>query len=147
VRRRRGRQRSARELAAGAHGGALGTGLLGVVAGTAAFTAGEPWLAAAVAAIDANRRLLGELLDEHLPGARCRPPDAGYLAWVDLREAGPDGTGLGDDPARAMLARGRVAVSAGPTFGTGGAGHVRLTLATSPELLAETVRRMALALP
>jgi len=138
----------ARELAARVPMEArFGAGLLGVVAGTAAFTVGEPWLDAAVAAIDENRRVLLDLLDAHLPGARCRPPDAGYLAWVDLRGAGPDGAGLGDDPSRAMLARGRVAVSAGPTFGAGGAGHVRLTLATSPELLAETVRRMALALP
>jgi cystathionine beta-lyase len=34
----------------------------------------------------------------------------------------------------------------GADFGTGGAGHVRLNLATSPELLTEAVARMASAL-
>jgi cystathionine beta-lyase len=38
-----------------------------------------------------------------------------------------------------------VALSSGPDFGTGGTGHVRLNLATSPELLTEGVRRMAQA--
>ena len=45
--------------------------------------------------------------------------------------------------AEVFLARGQVAVNSGPTFGTGGAGHVRLNLATSPEILTEAVRRMA----
>ena len=63
-----------------------------------------------------------------------------YLAWLDCRALG-----LGDDPAATFLDRGRVALSQGPTFGTGGAGHVRLNLGTSPELLKEAVRRMASA--
>jgi cystathionine beta-lyase len=44
-----------------------------------------------------------------------------------------------------FLRRGRVALSPGETFGTGGAGHVRLNLATSPEVLTEAVDRMAAA--
>ncbi|MEV5906326.1 hypothetical protein AB0L81_41710, partial [Streptomyces sp. NPDC052127] len=39
-----------------------------------------------------------------------------------------------------------VALSRGLDFGTGGAGHVRLNIATSPEILTEGVRRMAAAL-
>ncbi len=35
----------------------------------------------------------------------------------------------------------------GPSFGTSGAGYVRLNLATSPEIITEAVRRMATALP
>ena len=45
-------------------------------------------------------------------------------------------------PAAAFLDRGRVALSSGPAFGTGGAGHVRLNFATSREVLTEAVRRM-----
>jgi bifunctional pyridoxal-dependent enzyme with beta-cystathionase and maltose regulon repressor activities len=48
-------------------------------------------------------------------------------------------------PAEVFLEHGRVALNAGLPFGTGGAGHVRLNLATSPELLTEAVRRMAAA--
>lgn len=39
-----------------------------------------------------------------------------------------------------------MALSSGPDFGTGGSGHVRLNLATSPEILTEGVRRMAAAM-
>jgi cysteine-S-conjugate beta-lyase len=55
--------------------------------------------------------------------------------------------GLGDDPAAAFLDRGRVALNAGPGFGTQGQGFARLNIGTSPELITEAVRRMALALP
>ena len=53
--------------------------------------------------------------------------------------------GLGDDPAAAFLERGRVALAPGPDFGEPGRGYARLNMGTSPELLAEAVRRMAVA--
>jgi cystathionine beta-lyase len=112
-----------------------------VIAHTAALRDGAAWLDALLAGLDANRRLLAELLAEHLPAVRYRPGDATYLAWLDCR-----GLGLGDDPAEVFLRRGRVALTSGPPFGTGGAGHARLNLAASPEVLTEAVRRMAAAL-
>ena len=72
---------------------------------------------------------------------RYSPPEAGYLAWLDCRALG-----LGDDPAEAFLERGRVALTPGPGFGTGGAGHARLNIGTSGELVEEAVLRMAAAL-
>jgi cystathionine beta-lyase len=84
--------------------------------------------------------LLGELLAEHLPEARYEAPQGTYLAWIDCRALG-----LGEDPAAVFLDRARVALSPGPTFGSGGAGHARMNLATSPEIIAEAVRRMAAA--
>ncbi|MFE1442543.1 MalY/PatB family protein [Streptomyces sp. NPDC058739] len=110
---------------------------LGVLAHTAALRDGGDWLDGLLAGLDENRALLGELLAEHLPGVRYRPGRATYLAWLDCR-----GLGLGDDPAAVFLERGRVALNSGIPFGTGGAGFVRLNLATSPEVLTEAVRRM-----
>ncbi|MFD8815099.1 MalY/PatB family protein [Streptomyces sp. NPDC059627] len=114
---------------------------VGVIAHTAALTDGTAWLDALLAGLDENRRLLAGLLDRHLPGVRYRPAEATYLAWLDCRALG-----LGDDPAEVFLERGRVAVNSGIPFGTGGAGHVRFNLATSPEVITEAVRRMAAAL-
>ncbi|MEV7796038.1 aminotransferase class I/II-fold pyridoxal phosphate-dependent enzyme [Streptomyces sp. NPDC087512] len=114
---------------------------VGVIAHTAALRDGTDWLDAVLGGIDRNRRLLTDLLAAHLPGVVHRPGEATYLAWLDCRALG-----LGDDPAEVFLGRGRVALSAGTDFGTGGAGHVRLNLATSPEVLTEAVRRMASAL-
>ena len=50
---------------------------------------------------------------------------------------------LSSGPADVFLERGRVALVAGLIFGTGGAGHVRLNYATSPEVITEAVHRMA----
>ncbi|MFG2966310.1 MalY/PatB family protein [Streptomyces sp. NPDC048288] len=113
---------------------------LGVIAHTAALRDGIPWLDDLLDGLDANRGLLVDLLAEHLPGIRYRPGEGTYLAWLDCRQLG-----LGDDPAAVFLEHGEVALSSGPAFGTGGAGHARLNLATSPELLTEAVRRMTAA--
>ncbi|EWT03198.1 bifunctional PLP-dependent protein with beta-cystathionase and maltose regulon repressor activities [Intrasporangium oryzae NRRL B-24470] len=115
-----------------------GASHLGAVAQTAAWEHGRDWLHRLVGELDDNRRLLTRLVSEALPGARLLVPEATYLAWLDCRELG-----LGDDPAAAFLARGRVALSQGPTFGAGGAGFVRINFATSPDILREAVGRMA----
>ncbi|MGV9356793.1 MalY/PatB family protein [Streptomyces misionensis] len=117
-----------------------GASHLGIIAHTTALREATDWLDALLAGISDNRRLLADLLAGHLPDIRVHPAEATYLAWLDCRALG-----LGDDPAQVFLDRGRVALTAGPPFGTGGAGHVRLNLATSPEILTEAVRRMAAA--
>ena len=70
------------------------------------------------------------------------PPQASFLAWIDCRGLGP---ALAADPAGVFLERGRVALSPGDDFGRQGHGFARLNMGTSPELLAEAVRRMATA--
>ena len=114
---------------------------VGVIAHTAALRDGTAWLDALLAGLEDNRRLLTDLLARHLPALTHRPGEGTYFAWLDCRTLG-----LGDDPAEVFLERGRVALNSGIPFGTGGAGYVRLNLATSPEVLSEGVRRMAAAL-
>lgn len=116
-------------------------GHLGILAAQVALKEGGPWRARALATIDRNRFLLQELLTRDLPGVRYTPPQAGYLAWLDCTALG-----LGDDPAKTLLKKGRVALSNGPMFGAPGKGYARLNLATSRGLLEEAVRRIALAL-
>ena len=129
---------AAADLAALASRAGNHPGHIGVIAHTAAFNHARPWLDSAIAGIDVNRHLLAELLNEHLPGAGYCPPEGSYLAWIDCRELG-----VGDDPAKVFLEQGRVALTSGSGFGDGGAGFVRLNLATSPAILAEAVTRMA----
>ncbi|TDT17481.1 cystathionine beta-lyase [Ilumatobacter fluminis] len=111
--------------------------LMAVTAATAAWTRGDDWLGAVVGVIDENRTSLVDLLAEHLPEVRYRPPAATYLAWLDV-----SALDLGDDPAAVFRERG-VELSAGHQFGRGGEGHVRMNLATSPSVLAEMVAAMA----
>jgi len=110
----------------------------GVLAHTVAWREGGPWLDALQDDLAANRDLLGELLAARLPAVRWQQDPAMFLAWLDCRALG-----LGDDPATAFLEQGRVAVNSGLPFGTGGAGHVRLNYATTPEILTEAIERMA----
>lgn len=114
------------------------TGLFGVIAAVAAFSAeSDAWLDAQLDALDENRALLADLLAEHLPLARYRIPDAGFLAWIDV-----SAYGWGDNPAVKILRDAKVALHFGPLFGVEGKGHVRLNFGTSPELLREAVARI-----
>jgi cystathionine beta-lyase len=114
-------------------------GQFGVIASISAFRDGREWLHDLRAHLDENRKLLIDLLGEHLPAARCMPPEATYLAWIDCAELGIDG-----EPARYFRRHGRVALEPGAKFGTGGENYVRLNLGTSSEILREIVQRMAL---
>ncbi|MFC8683320.1 MalY/PatB family protein [Microbacterium ureisolvens] len=114
------------------------TGLFGALSNVAAYSAdSDEWLASLLAALDSNRVLLGELLAEHLPQARYLPPDAGFLAWVDV-----SAYGWGDNPAVRILREAKVALHHGPLFGTEGKGHVRINFGCAPELLREAVERI-----
>lgn len=115
------------------------TGQLGLLAAVAAFgEESDEWLDGLLHTLDRNRVLLEDLLVRHLPGARYRIPDAGYLAWIDV-----SALGLGESPARRILKEARVALNAGSSFGAEGEGHVRLNFGTSPEILTEAVERIA----
>ena len=111
---------------------------LGVIAAVAAYDHGDPWLAALVERLRAQRDLLVALLAQRLPLARMRPLEATYLAWVDLRAYGVD------DPAERIEREARVKLGDGAIYG--GPGHVRVNIATSPERLTRIVEGMASAL-
>ncbi|HWL02017.1 MAG TPA: aminotransferase class I/II-fold pyridoxal phosphate-dependent enzyme [Microbacteriaceae bacterium] len=116
------------------------TSHFGVHASTIAFNEARGWLADVVEAIETNRALLHDLLDEHLPEAVLHEPRASYLAWIDFRPLG-----WGDNPAKRILDRGRVALTPGAHFGTIGRGFARINFACAPEVLEEGVRRIAAA--
>lgn len=113
------------------------TSILGRAATEAAFVDGEDWLDATLEVIGESFDLLEELLAEHLPSVHYRRPQASYLSWLDFRD-----TGLGDDPGRVILDRGRVALHYGPAFGEPGKGFARVNVACSPEVLTEAIQRI-----
>jgi cysteine-S-conjugate beta-lyase len=116
-------------------------GQFGVLAAIAAFSEGEPWLDLLLVTLGNRRARLGALLADRLPAIRWHPPEATYLAWLDCRTVGS-----GSDPYNRFLERGRVALEAGPIFGSAGSGYVRLNFATSAEVLEEAIDRMARSL-
>jgi cystathionine beta-lyase len=113
-----------------------GVSPLGLVATRAAYTEGGPWLDDVVAALADRRGELGKLLAERLPAVTWTPPEATYLAWLDLT-----GVGLPDPVERALS--GGVMLSRGPDYGPGNELATRLAFATSAERLERIVDRLA----
>jgi cystathionine beta-lyase len=68
-------------------------------------------------------------------------PQGTYLAWLDCREAGIQGS-----PYQFFLQEARVALQDGVSFGRGGDGFARLNFGTRRALLEEALNRMKQAL-
>ena len=119
---------------------AHGASILGVLAATAAYEAGEEWLDGVRRYLDGNRQALAGLLTAALPEVGYLPPEGTYLAWLDCRRLGLDG------PAGPwFLDRAGVALVDGLECGAAGSGYVRLNFATPRPVLETMVDRMAAA--
>ncbi|GAB3613142.1 MalY/PatB family protein [Humibacter ginsengisoli] len=110
----------------------------GVIANTAAYTAGGAWLADTVGYLDGNRRLLGDLLAEHLPEIRYTAPEGTYIAWLDARALE-----LEVPPADFFRERADVAMTDGSSCGDAGVGFMRFIFATPRPIIEQAVRQMA----
>ena len=111
--------------------------ILGAWASTVAYNEGREWLADVMSSLSENRTFIKEQLALHLPKARYYISNSTYLAWIDLSKNGVD------NPAKVLLEKGRVAFNDGADFGPAGKNHIRLNFATSQEILAEAIKRMA----
>ncbi|CAL8897388.1 aminotransferase class I/II-fold pyridoxal phosphate-dependent enzyme [Kocuria varians] len=116
------------------------TGIMGLLATREGFLHCTDWLDRTIETIQANVDLLERELAEKLPAVSFRRGSATYLAWLNMRALG-----WGEDPAAHALEHARVALSPGPTFGTGGAGFARMNLACAPETIVEAVDRLRAA--
>jgi cystathionine beta-lyase len=114
--------------------------LLGGFATAVAFAEGGVWLDTVIAQLDHNRHLIKDLLAEKLPTVRYHIPQNSYLAWLDV-----ESLNLGVDPSVTLIEKGRVAFNPGHAFGKQCDQYVRLNFATSPEIIAEAIDRIARA--
>lgn len=120
-----------------------GASILGLVAATAAYRDGGPWLDNFLKILRKNRDTIATRLAEFAPQARFTPPAASYLGWIDLSDvAGIDI----DNPSEWLLKNAKVALNPGTAFGPGGEGHVRINFATSPAIIGEALDRIERAL-
>ena len=122
-----------------------GASTLSQVAATGALLHGGPWLAEFLRHCAAQRDLATARLSK-LHGLRIdSPPHATFVLFVDVR-----GAGLDEDEAAQrieQLARVRVVPGSPRWFGPGAAGHVRLSLATTRDVLDEALSRIERAWP
>ena len=120
--------------------GALGISpnSFGMRMATAAYSPeGAEWVNALVRYLDGNRRIFDDGINA-IPGIRSMPLEATYLAWVDLRGLGM----ASEEITRRIAEEARIAVNAGPTFGTGGEGVVRVNIAAPRAVVTEAAERL-----
>ncbi|MGA1829022.1 MalY/PatB family protein [Microbacterium sp.] len=117
-----------------------GTATLGVLANTAAYSAGGQWLDNVVDYLDGNRRLLAELVSEQLPLARMTLPEGTYIALIDFRKYRIEG-----DLGEWFREHARVAMTDGAACGEAGIGHTRFVFALPRPIMRAAIIRMGKA--
>ncbi len=140
---------------AGQHRQSMNT--LGVIAAEAAYNECEDWLDQLIAYIDGTHELVESFVRANLPQVRVVKPEGTYLSWLDVSEA-LDAVGAEDTAAaseqdtaesvfqRHLVEHANIHVNPGSSYGLGGAGHMRMNIATSRQLVRLALGNMAEAL-
>ena len=116
-------------------------GVLDFLAGLAAYQHGNSWLDRMISYLQGNRDFLAAYVRNQLPGISMPNVEGTYLAWLDCRQAGIEGS-----PYEFFLKNARVALQDGANFGAGGEGFVRLNFGCPRSTLEEALGRMRQAL-
>ena len=107
-------------------------------AASAALDGPQDAVTAMAAQFDRRRLLVVEGLNK-LPGWRCATPRGAFYAFPNI-----EGTGLTAETLQTrLLDEAGVATIAGTSFGTAGAGHLRLSYAASESALTEAIHRIS----
>lgn len=118
-----------------------GAANLGLAATSAAYTEAEDWLDDIRDYLRRNRDTLIELVGTLLPQARVTTMEGTYIAWLDLRAYGVEGS-LRDF----LREHAGVECTDGTECGAAWAGFLRVVYATPQPLLVEAITRIARAL-
>ena len=110
----------------------------GVEALMAAYNESEAWLEALCDYVWANYGTLRRFFAERLPHYPVMPLEGSYLAWIDCRAAGIGSEEL----ARRLEAEFHLLLNAGPLYGQGGEGFLRINLACPCSVLTEGLNRL-----
>jgi len=116
-----------------------GCNVIAQVAATAALNEAQTWLADFKKHLHARRDFTVDALNA-LPGVRCQTPQGCYVAFADIT-----GTGRTASEIQEMwLQEARVAVVPGLPrwFGSRADGHIRISFATSQEILNQAFDRI-----
>ena len=115
--------------------------LLGKVAGEAAYRNGEEWLDGLLEVVRSNYAYVKEQLRSAFPEIICSELEGTYLMWINLEPVVSSA-----DVEDVIKRDAKLAVDFGDWFGKGGAGHIRLNLATTPENVKKATEAMISAI-
>ena len=112
--------------------------VLALTAHIAAYQQGEPWLDALRAYLESNLHYIAEELNRTFPKLNWQPPEATYLAWIDLSPLNIDDKAL----QKGLIEQQKVAIMPGYTYGVEGRGYVRLNAGCPRSKLEQGVQRL-----
>ena len=115
--------------------------LLGLVAGTSAYSEGDPWLSELMVTLEGNRDFLVKFIRERMPEITLYAPEGTYLAWLDCRSLAIQG-----DVCEFFIKKARVALNPGKEFGAAGEGFLRFNFGCPRAMVQEALERMERAL-
>jgi len=115
---------------------------LSIAATQAAYQYGGEWLKQLKNYLDDNFAFAKEYLEQHLPEAEFRIPEATYLAWVNIRAYLPHE----DNLPLYFANHAGVLLEGGNMFVANSDGYIRLNLACPKSTLAEGLERICMAL-
>ncbi|ALB62647.1 Cystathionine beta-lyase (CBL) (Beta-cystathionase) (Cysteine lyase) / Maltose regulon modulator [Cronobacter condimenti 1330] len=116
--------------------------VLSLVAHIAAYREGAVWLDALRDYLQANLCFVAQQLNGAFAQLNWQPPEATYLAWIDLRPLGIDDDAL----QKALITREKVAIMPGYTYGEEGRGFLRLNVGCPRSKLEQGVARLICAI-
>ena len=116
-----------------------GCNVLAQVAATAALKEAQPWLDQFLIHLHAMRALTVDALNA-LSGVKCAMPDGCYVAFANVNETGMDAEAL----CNKWLNEAKVSVVPGlpKWFGSRAQGHIRISFATSRDILQQAFERI-----
>ncbi len=92
--------------------------------------------------IEKNFDYVDQFLKSHLPNIKLIPPQATFLAWIDMRSLRMTNTEL----ENFILNKAKIHVIFGHTFGKGGEGFIRLNIGTSLDQIKKALFQLKEAL-
>ncbi|MGL4860199.1 MAG: MalY/PatB family protein [Enterobacteriaceae bacterium] len=116
--------------------------VLALVAQIAAYQEGTPWLEALRTYLYGNLCYVARTLNEALPELNWQPPEATYLAWLDLNPLQLDGQRL----QHTLIHEEKVAIMPGETYGPEGEGYLRFNVGCPRSKVEAGVSRLLRAI-
>jgi cystathionine beta-lyase len=146
-----------KRIASTGHNGDINT--LGMIAARAAYSdEGEAWLRQLLTYIEGNHEFVESFVRENIPEIRYKKPQGTYLAFLDVNgvidKIGAARQAAASSPkvtpegivSEYFVKEAKVQIIPGSNYGAGGAGHMRMNVATSRRTIELALTNMAKAL-
>lgn len=114
------------------------TNVFGITAFEAAYTHGEPWLAALLEYLEKNRDRALEFIARELPQLTAVKPESTFLMWINFEKLGMKQDKLNEF----IIKKARLGLNDGAAFGAAGNGFMRLNFACPRAVLDEGLARL-----